>query len=215
MSQEITYQHYKILAVALHPPTKEMVAALRDTAIFREEISREPLESLREEYYRLFSLSVSGGITPYETEYLCKDTFQKGHALADAAGFYLAFGLDVFNAHERRPDFISTELEFLFWLGLKRSWALSRSKADEADQCESAMKKFLYEHVAGWGIAFGKQVAQESSSPFYRKVGLELAGFLEAECRRVGLESEAVPFFRKAGLEEARNDSCGDCGAAQ
>lgn len=214
MNSELSYQHYRVLSLAFYPPTKQTFEALGEIDCFGGEVKGETVDTLKHEYYRLFSLSVAGGITPYETEYLRIETFQKANVLADIGGFYQAFGLEVSNTHEQRMDFIGSELDFMFWLGLKLDRANSRHKPVEAGQCESAMRKFLDDHLATWAISFANELSQESKLPFYHKLGTELLLFLASECSRFQVEPKNPPYFgMNKDARQATAPSCEGCGS--
>lgn len=205
-----SYQQYKVLALGFHPPTAETLSAFQDMETYKALVKDETAESLNNAYYGLFSFSVAGGIPPYETEYLRKDTFKKADILADIGGFYQAFGLEVSNMHDQRMDFIASELEFMFWLGLKEGWAKTNHKADEEDRCKTAMQKFLQDHLITWAVSFAKQVAEHADIPFYRKLGDELSHFLQHECERLGVSPVEPPYYGKSEAKSA-DSACQGC----
>ncbi len=61
---------------------------------------------------------------PYETEYTTPDALYKAHQLADIAGFYRAFGLEMSTENRERPDHLAAELEFMHFLALKEAQAM-------------------------------------------------------------------------------------------
>ena len=147
-------------------------------------------ETLQREYLRLFSLSVAGGIPPYETEYGHKDVFFKTQRMADIAGFYRAFGMEIADAE--RADFIGAELELMHWLTFKEDKALAEGKKEEAGICRDAAVKFMQDHLGRWAGYFANQIRHNARLPFYRKVGEQLSRFTESECLRLKVEPERV-----------------------
>ena len=147
-------------------------------------------EDLKKEHTRLFSLTVAGGVPPYETEYGHKDIFFKTQRLADIAGFYRAFGMEI--ADGGRIDFIGAELELMHWIALKEKYALEAGKKEQAQICQDAAVKFMLDHLGRWGSYFGDQLTQSARHPFYQSVGRRLSQFIEAECRRLDVQPERV-----------------------
>ena len=147
-------------------------------------------EALQREHRGLFSLTVAGGIPPYETEYGHKEIFFKTERLADIAGFYRAFGMEI--AEGQRADYIGAELELMHWLTLKEEKALAEGKQEAAGICRDAAVKFMKDHLGRWAGYFGDQIAKNSSHPYYQQAGRELSRFVESECRRLGVEPERV-----------------------
>ncbi len=147
---------------------------------------------LQKEFTRLFSLTVAGGIPPYETEYGHKDIFFKTQRLADIAGFYRAFGFEISDTVQERVDFIGVELEFMYWLTHKEEIAKGQGKSEEASICRDAAAKFLQDHLGRWASYFVDQIAKASQDPFYSRIGRWLGRFVESECRRLGVTPERV-----------------------
>ncbi len=147
-------------------------------------------EDLRREHLRLFSLTVSGGISPYETEYGREEIFQKTQRLADIAGFYRAFGLEIRDGS--RVDFISAELDFMHWLQVKEGYARQKGEKEHAEICREAARKFLNDHLGRWALFFGQKIVETAEHPFFREAGEKLVRFIEEECRRLGAEPERL-----------------------
>lgn len=187
-----TAARYKMLSLCFHDPQGPIFSALKEVEPFRESLRDATEEELRSEYTRLLSLTVAGGIPPYETEYGHKDIFFKTQRLADIAGFYRAFGLDLEDEAHERVDFIGAELEFLHWLTLKEERAREKKDLENEQLCLDARKKFLQDHLGRWAAFFGDEIARATRHPFYRELGRHLLGFIESECRRLGAMPERV-----------------------
>jgi putative dimethyl sulfoxide reductase chaperone len=181
---------YKFLALCFRRPDKTLFETLKTTELFRNALASSSVEELEKEYTRLFSLTVAGGVPPYETEYGHKDVFFKTQRLADIAGFYRAFGLEISDAE--RVDGIGAELEFMDWLLAKEEFAGKRQNAEAAEICREAQAKFVLDHLGRWAPYFGDQVAKNTLHPFYRLVGEWLSEFILSECRRLQVEPERV-----------------------
>lgn len=183
---------YKLLAVALCRPDKDLLEALRASPLFQTLLSDVSVEAMQKEHTRLFSLTVAGGIAPYETEYGIKGIFMKTQQMADVAGFYRAFGFEVDENARERIDFIGAELELMHWLTLKEEHASAKDQPKEARICRDAAANFLDAHLGRWAPFFGEQLETSSRSPFYRELGRQLHSFIRAECRRLGVTPKEI-----------------------
>jgi len=83
----------------------------------------------------------------YETEYTGKHVWMQTQQMADIAGFYRAFGVDV---PGERPDGLSTQLEFMGLLCMKEAVARAEGLIEQEVICREAQHKFLTEHLARW-----------------------------------------------------------------
>lgn len=183
---------YKILSACFHYPDEALYEALREIDLFRAPLKNSSSEALQKEYTRLFSLTVAGGIPPYETEYGHKDIFFKTQRMADISGFYGAFGMELSEEAKERLDFIGAELELMFWLLAKEERAMEMGRSEEARICRDAQAKFLLDHLGRWAPYFGDQVTKNSEQAFYRLLGQWLSRFIDSECCRLGVEPERV-----------------------
>ena len=102
-------------------------------------------------HFMLFEGSVL--CSPHETEYI-RDPLAKGAQLADIAGFYAAFGLQVSRTHPATPDEITAECEFMSYITRKEAYALLREWTDQAAIAHQAGSKFLETHPGRWIDAF-------------------------------------------------------------
>lgn len=169
------------------PAVRETVAALRPA------IAALSAASLESAFTRCFGHAMSKDCPPYEAEYGQAHIFQKSHTLADVAGFYRAFGLDLAADSHERVDHASVELEFMHFLCLKEAYALAMQHSDERlALCREAQGKFLREHVCRWAFGFARRLCVKAGDTVYRELGQLLAAFLEAELRALGLKPAEV-----------------------
>jgi TorA maturation chaperone TorD len=150
------------------------------------------LEELQSGYLSFFDMG--GVVSPYESEYVREKISRKPRILADVAGFYKAFGFEVQDLAEHKEvlDHISVELEFMAILYLKKIHALEQNQPDKAEIVDAAIKNFLNDHLAGWGL-FYCELIQESNGPvFYKKISSVLASLLQEEVKLFGFDLEAL-----------------------
>lgn len=122
-------------------------------------------EALEEEYTRLF---VKGEVPPYEASYeplpvASKAPIGRGvQQIADAAGFYRAFG---FQVDGERPDHLAAELEFASLLCVKEAYARLTHEDEGAEICRRARTAFLNEHLLAWLPQFHARVTASARHP--------------------------------------------------
>ena len=109
---------------------------------------------------------------------------RKAQRLADAAGFYRAFGVGV-NAGTERPDHIRAELEFMDYLCFKGAYADDRG-LPKAWEIMTAARRFLAEHLGRWTPLFFKRFETVSAQPLYRAVITFARAFQDDEATRLG-----------------------------
>lgn len=158
-------------------------------------------DGLEPEYNRLFAHIGSAKCPPYETEYGYDNIFQKTEALADIAGFYRAYELDVADGNRERVDFLSTELEFMSFLALHEAYAREQREQEHLEVCLDSQRKFLQDHLGRWVSMFAKVLAQSARNEFYQHLGELADAFVESEVQYLGVTPEKVTAPGK-GLQE-------------
>jgi len=145
---------------------------------------------LQAEYLRLFS----GGLhcPHHETDYAASTIFRKADVLADIAGFYRAFGLELSEENRERVDFIGVELEFMHYLAFKEAYAAEQGSQEKVELCREAQRKFLQDHLGPWVEAFQEMVAKNAHDSFYAPLSRLMAQFVERDGRRLGAEPVRV-----------------------
>jgi TorA maturation chaperone TorD len=151
-------------------------------------------EDLARDYDATFEPWGGSSCPPNETAH-APDSPQEGlvrtFELADIAGFYRAFGVEISPASER-PDHIAVELEFMHLLAVKQLAALERSLPEQARICEQASSAFLRDHLGRWSGRLRSALAESARSPVYRLAGELLAGFVELDATRLGGDAPAA-----------------------
>lgn len=142
---------------------------------------RSKKEKLMSEHDRLFR---SQEIWLYTTEYLANNEFQRANYLADIMGFYKAFGTE---PNKDRADLLSNELEFMYYLILKKLYAIENYDAKPAKEkaliCINAQKKFFKEHLHEGAKKIAEKIIKGSQKGFYKEKAVELLEFMEEEER--------------------------------
>lgn len=116
------------------------------------------IDALRDARDRLLGHSVRSDCPPYELEYCQAEVFQQSQTLADIAGFYNAFGLQLDGPLAERHDHLVAEWEFLCILAFREFQASRTSDAPSSEICRDAQRAFLRDHAARWMPAFFTRV---------------------------------------------------------
>ncbi len=204
---------YRSLAKLFLPPDPDSLDALRSQVLaeLRESLARlgesravrEAAESLRKHlagadpaglqsaYQTTFEASGGLRCPPHETAHTAERPaagLVRTFELADVAGFYRAFGVELTPGTER-PDHVSAELEFMQLLAAKEAMALGdEGDGERAAVCRDAARAFLRDHLGRWVERFAEAVETGASEPFYRAAARLLAGFVAHDAARLGVE---------------------------
>ena len=199
---------YRLLARAFRPPDAalvgdllredlpELVASLERLGARPELVAAASrlAEGLREvdpehlarDYESSFEPSGGAERPPNETAH-APETPQEGltrtFELADIAGFYRAFGVEVEPGGER-VDHIAAELEFMHLLAVKQAVAEERGEVERAEICRDAAVAFLRDHLGRWHTKLNEHLERSGRGPVYPLAGEMLAGFIELEMTR-------------------------------
>jgi TorA maturation chaperone TorD len=178
------------------PPTSvglgELPVDYLDMRFVEEELSRTSRE-LEKEFDRVFGIVYARECPPYETEYhQSTEPFFRSQQLADIAGFYRAFGLEIAHRHPERPDHLSLELEFMALLAMKQRLALQEREFiieddEQAKTCEQAERLFFRDHLIWWVPSFAMGLRRKAGQGLYLAAGRILAAWLSLERARFDL----------------------------
>ncbi len=164
--------------------------------------NRHRLDEIKSEYLNIFD--VGRKISPYQTEYITEKLSRKPFELADIAGFYSAFGLNVNEGMRNKEalDHISIELEFMAILEWKAQYASENGQKENAKIVKDAKLKFLREHLAKWGFFFCHQIYELGGDSLFVRLARLLERVLVLECKRYSLD---VSIFDKQISREPYN----------
>lgn len=173
------------------------------------------LNELQETFVELFGHTVCGNCPPYEFEYGWSEIIQRASELADVAGFYSAFGLELGAQSAERPDHVSAECEFMCVLCAKEAHAAAEEHERDRDTARQAQRSFLRDHLARWLPAFAQRVERMDSDGLYGAVARFASAFVDGECRRFGmtagpsrLELRPIDPKREATINCGVEESC-------
>jgi TorA maturation chaperone TorD len=166
--------------------------------------------ALREEYYRTFGHQIANDCPLHETQYGAGHVFQQAQQLADIAGFYRAFGLEVADGAGERVDHLSLELEFMHVLTYREAYARLHHGADRVAQLREAQQAFLRDHLSRWVSVLARLVGRKTQEGYRHLVDLA-AAWVAVEATALGLPAaEEVEYQPEPPLDPAESmPSCG------
>ncbi|MBW2391056.1 MAG: molecular chaperone TorD family protein [Deltaproteobacteria bacterium] len=113
--------------------------------------------------------------------------------MADVAGFYKAFGVEVGEGDER-VDHIAAELEFMNLLAVKQAVALQdEGPGEHAQICRDASRVFLRDHLLRWAPRLGQALAESGGDPIHGAAGRLLSQFINFDAAL--LDAEGAPVY--------------------
>jgi len=150
------------------------------------------LRALAVEHARLFTGPGHPAVMCYASQYLDGDGRVTGRlngaAAAYAAAAYQAQGVTTVPQPRELPDYVATELEFLFHLCRREEDAWVHDDGDAALGLRRALDRFLGEHASRWLPEFAAAVSAATAVELYRALADLLVAHLSAEfgVRRAG-----------------------------
>lgn len=212
-------QLYRILALAFRHPEADGVATLAELTPalagapggyvaepVREALSElgaalqgVALESLQEQYVATFGHVTVPDCPLYETACGMGDAFLQPQILADLAGFYRAFGLEMAGDARERADHLTVELEFMHYLAYREAYALERHGEERTVIMQDAQRRFLEAHLGRWAPVLARAVSGRADGALGAAARL-LERLLAHEVERGGISpapvvAEGVPLM--------------------
>jgi len=163
---------------------------------------------LAAQHVALFSHGREGQALPYEADFTAVSVFQKSQEMADVAGFYRAFGL-AWESGQERPDHLSLECEFMYFLALKEAYALAQGRREDAALCRHAQRAFLRDHLGHWLPAFRRALESEAPDSPYSALARFADAYVLADCR--GLRARPRPITARPRAPEEADLDCNGC----
>ena len=192
---------YRVCSAALGDPAGDRLLAVADladaTAISAHPRLRAPLRALASaarasdeataaaEYVALFHGTAR--CATCEGAYGPPEMAGKAVLLADIAGFYAAFGLELAPGHRECEGHLATELEFMRALAVKEGWAIAEAHGERAEIMHDAAVAFLTDHLGRWAAAFAAALGAASALPYYRALAALLAAWIAIDASSLGV----------------------------
>jgi DMSO reductase family type II enzyme chaperone len=161
---------------------------LRSAEALAASLHGESLPDLQRSYENTFDPAGGPRCAPNETAHTPdspQEAMTRNFELADIAGFYRAFGVEVTPGSER-PDHIAAELEFMHLLAVKELVAGREGVSEERVQiCRDAQRAFLRDHLARWSDKLDRRLEEVADGPFYIAAGKLLSRFVGFDAGRL------------------------------
>jgi len=141
------------------------------------------LDELQSTRRRLFGHVIRGKCPPYELEYGHREILQQASELADLAGFYAAFGMQLNEGAHERADHVCAECEFMSVLAAKEAHAIETQDDEARTVIEEAGRSFLADHLGHWLPAMARRLRDADPDGFYGALGRLAGSLIELECR--------------------------------
>lgn len=165
----------------------------------------EGLAQLQASFLSHFEVG-AGRVPLHETEYGRSGGLSKGNDLADLAGFYRAYALEL-NAAEgdhELYDHLSVELEFYTSLLARQALVTQRQDAEGVEVVEATRKAFLRDHLGRLALALEAHARLDPESAWAPALEATLA-LIVAECAALGVTPAPLDLSR---VPEAPEVSC-------
>ncbi|RKD97209.1 TorD/DmsD family molecular chaperone [Halopiger aswanensis] len=231
---------YKLASLAFDRPTDDLREAMESdefddqlvesAAALGDDDLRETAETVAAEsptdpdaiddcystYAALFGFEQGGEIQQYEVEYGPGTLVTNTDTLADIAGFYGAFDLDLEAGNRERVDHLCVELEFVSHLALQTAYLAETGDEKGVEIVANAQADFLEDHLGRWLPRFRETVHEDADDPFYRALADLVVALVEADAERFGVEPDVFPETPPSPLEDFTQQDgdfrCGTCG---
>lgn len=197
---------------------QKLAALLKHLSAIEQWVSTEcthwTLSDLQAEHRRVFSNVITLDCPPYETLFGNDHVFGQAHMMADIAGFYKAFGLELSRDIHERLDHLSVELEFMHFLAYKESYARCHDGAEKTQIVVDAQKKFVKEHLGRWVPLFSRMLMKKADTGFFRYMAEFTADCVEFDVAYLGVNPQpySETDYRPATFNAPEGQSY-ECGA--
>jgi len=201
----------KVLADAA-PTVAAPLAAVRNRCVSLSLENGSALAHVQEAHLGLFGHAVRGKCPPYELEYGRSEIIQQAGELADLGGFYAAFGLEIADPTDRRPDGLWAECEFMAVLCDKEGHCEGLKRSRPLEITRQAQRSFFHDHLAPWVPAFAYRVKQADGGGFYGDLAVFTDAWVAAEAAR--FDVPVGPRWLELRPADPIQDASIECGAA-
>jgi TorA maturation chaperone TorD len=172
-------------------------------------VSGSSVEERLTEWRASFGRPASTELPPYSSRYGTTDLgagFREMQELADVAGYYRAFGVQLTQEFADRPDHAACELEFLALL-CGRELAAIGDESDNAEIAREARRSFLRDHLGPFAFGFSEALSRRGASGVYGPVSEALRAFVTNEFAHLSLDVPTAIQVRNPMPAEAPLDA--------
>lgn len=178
----LRWEHWPGVLQKVDGQTVESLQSFQNAVRAFAACSDDARRELPQRYDDLFGHAVRGRCPAYEMEYGRHEIIRQASDLADLAGFYRAFGLEIADGQNGRPDHITAECEFMSALCSKEAVACAEENRANAEICLDAERSFLRDHLACWLPALAHRVEEADADGLFGALARFADAFVKAEC---------------------------------
>lgn len=139
---------------------------------------RDYIQSLQEEYHRLFFTPGKVPVDLFESLYRSPKRLLMQESTMDVRRHYLRAGLVAKRIYSIPDDHVAIELEFIGYLAQKAlefSDIQDENSRGSIEELLAWQQEFITEHAGKWIPDLAKKICQESSDPFFQLVSVGLS----------------------------------------
>lgn len=226
---------YTLCAVAFDRPRARLEDALEDGAIpdvlvesaaslenadleaaaaaVTDQLENVDFASFQTAYGETFGIETESAVSAYEMAYRPGGMVTNTDELADVAGFYQAFGLEV-GEQRGRVDQLAIELEFLGELAAREAYLADAGDEDGLAIVVDAQRRFLEDHLGRWVPRLIAELEETDVDQPYLTLGRLLETLVAYDADRLGAHPDVLEEQPAGPLEGLFDDENGDwrCG---
>ena len=234
-------QVYALLSVAFDRPSEPLERVLEDdllpaALVERAEAFDDPavaetlddlrvatkaadLETFQAAHATTFGVEAGPDVSPYEMAYRPGGLVTNTDQLADVAGFYDAFGLEVGEQRDR-VDHLCTELEFVAELGYREAYLAEAGDEAGLDVVVDAQRLFLEDHLGRWVPRLRSDLEETAENDLYPSLASFFDAVVAADADRLGADPDVLEEAPDGPLESLFDDDgsgdwrCDTCAGA-
>lgn len=163
--------------------------------LLQRSATTDGLAGLQAEFLKNFEVG-STRLPLHETEYGRNKGLSKGNDLADLAGFYRAFNLELADVDGDREvfDHLAVELEFYASLLAREAWLENAGNQEGVEVVREARARFLSEHLGRLATALKAHAQVSEDSPWRAALAFTVELVLQ-ECAALGVTPPLLDGF--------------------
>ncbi len=185
----LRWEHWPGVLQKVDGQTEESLQSFQDAVMAFADGPDDARRELPQRYDDLFGHAVRGRCPAFEMEYGRHEIIRQASDLADLAGFYRAFGLEIAVDENGRPDHITAECEFMSALCSKEALAHAEENETNIEICLDAERTFLRDHLARWLPALAHRVEEADADGLFGALARFANAFVKAECSRFDIHA--------------------------
>lgn len=175
-----------------------------------EDLDDVDFTSFQSAYGETFGIETESAVSTYEMAYRPGGMVTNTDELADIAGFYQAFRLEV-GEQRGRVDHLAIELEFLGELTAREAYLEDAGDEDGLEIVRDAQRSFLEDHLGRWTPRLLAELEDTDADERYLALARLLEALVSADVDRLDADPDVFE-DRPAGPLESLFDDEGKAG---